>query len=88
MRTSHRSPYDPPHILFWNLRKTSGFPATTFTNNITFLSGYSSTLLNVFVNKGIDALRSVTPFTMLQDLVNHKRYEPLEENITIWCGNN
>ena len=85
MRTSHRSPYDPPHILFWNLRKTTGFPATTFTRNITFLSGYSSTLLNIFVNKGIEALREVTPFTMLQDLVNHKRYDALEENIIVWC---
>ena len=56
-----------PHILFWNLRKTTGFPATTFTKNITFLSGYSSTLLNVFVTKGVDALREVTPFNMLTD---------------------
>jgi len=84
MRTTWQSPYDPPHILFWNLRKTTGFPATTYTKNITFLSGYSSTLLNVFCNKGIDALREVTPYSMLQDMLNVDRYTPLEENIANW----
>jgi hypothetical protein len=79
--TSHRTPYEPPHILFWNLRKTQGFPSTTLTKNITFLSGYSSTLLNTFTNKGIDALREVTPKTMLYNLLNTKRYSPLDENI-------
>ena len=29
LRTTHKMPYSPPHILFWNLRKTNGFPATT-----------------------------------------------------------
>ena len=84
MRTTWKSPYDPPHLLFWNLRKTTGFPATTYTKNITFLSGYSSTLLNVFCNKGIDALREVTPYSMLQDMLNVDRYTPLEENIANW----
>ena len=82
MRTSHCKPYDTPHILFWNLRKTTGFPATTYTKNITFLSGYSSTLLNVFTTKGLDALREVTPYTMLQDIVNGSRYNALQDNLT------
>jgi hypothetical protein len=81
MRTTWQSPYDPPHLLFWNLRKTTGFPATTYTKNITFLSGYSSTLLNVFCNKGIDALREVTPYTMLQEMLNITRYTPLNEEL-------
>ena len=81
MRTSHCKPYDTPHILFWNLRKTTGFPATTYTKNITFLSGYSSTLLNVFTTKGLDALREVTPYTMLQDVVNKSRYDALQDNL-------
>jgi hypothetical protein len=87
MRTTWQSPYDPPHLLFWNLRKTTGFPATTYTKNITFLSGYSSTLLNVFCNKGIDALREVTPYTILQDMLNVTRYTPLDdelEKVALW----
>ena len=86
MKTSHRRPYDSPHILFWNLRKTTGFPATTITKNVTFLSGYSSTLLNIFATKGLDALREVTPYTMLNDLLNNNRYKPLVENIIDWLN--
>ena len=86
MKTSHRRAYDSPHILFWNLRKTTGFPATTITKNVTFLSGYSSTLLNIFATKGLDALREVTPYTMLNDLLNNNRYKPLVENIIDWLN--
>jgi len=86
MKTSHRRPYASPHILFWNLTKTSGFPSTTITKNVTFLSGYSSTLLNVFATKGLDALREVTPYTMLKDLLNNNRYKPLVENIIDWLN--
>ena len=78
MRTTHARPYEMPHILFWNLRKTSGFPATSYSKNITFLSGFSSTLLNVFCTKGIEALRESTPMTMLRDLLNTDRYNIVE----------
>ena len=74
-------PYKPPHILFWNLRKTTGFPALSTEKNITMLSGYSSTLLNVFCNKGIEALRECTPRKMLEDLLSNGRYIPLEERV-------
>jgi hypothetical protein len=86
MKTSHCRPYESPHILFWNLRKTTGFPATTITKNVTFLSGYSSTLLNIFATKGLSALREVTPYTMLNDLLNNNRYIPLVENVTEWLS--
>ena len=26
LQTKFKTPYEPPHILFWNLRKTIGFP--------------------------------------------------------------
>tara|TARA_B110000971_G_C20022408_1_gene507013 strand:+ start:988 stop:2772 length:1785 start_codon:yes stop_codon:yes gene_type:complete len=81
MKTSHCRPYETPHILFWNLRKTKGFPSTTITKNVTFLSGYSSVLLNTFITKGLSALREVSPFTMLIDLLNNNRYKPLVENL-------
>lgn len=86
MKTSHCRPYETPHILFWNLRKTTGFPATTITKNVTFLSGYSSTLLNIFATKGLSALREVTPYTMLNDLLNNNRYNPLVEDVTEWIS--
>ena len=83
MNTKWRQPYEMPHILFWNLRKTNGFPATSLSKNITFLSGYSSTLMNVFCTKGIEALRSITPITMLNDLLDSDRYNIVENYITV-----
>jgi hypothetical protein len=82
MRTKWKTPYEAPHILFWNLRKTKGFPSTSYTKNISFLGGYNSTLLNIFVNKGINELKKATPFTMLEYLVNNSRYNALEDNIS------
>ena len=74
LRSKFRTPYAQPHILFWNLRKTSGFPATSFDENVSFLSGYSSTLLNVFETKGIDELRKMTPYKLLSDILANPRY--------------
>ncbi len=79
--TKWKTPYEAPHILFWNLRKTSGFPSTVYQKNITFLSGFNSSLLNIFVNKGIKELRKVTPFDMLTNMLNNRRYNPMDENI-------
>ncbi len=81
LRSKWATPYNPPHILFWNLRETTGFPTLSTEKNVTQLSGYSSTLLNVFCNKGIEALRECTPKKMLADLLSNARYIPLEEAI-------
>ena len=73
--------YQAPHLLFWNLRKTTGFPVLSSKNNCTALSGYSSALLNVFCDKGIEALKEFTPRKMLEDLLANPRYAVMEEDI-------
>jgi len=83
VRSKFRTPYSQPHILFWNLRQTSGFPATAFDENVSFLSGYNSTLLNVFETKGIDELRKMTPYKLLSDILRNPRYNIGSEFITI-----
>ena len=47
-------------------------------NNVTMLSGYNATLLNVFCNKGIEELKTMTPYRMISDLLTNERYKPLE----------
>jgi hypothetical protein len=73
--------YSTPHLLFWNLRKTGGFPTMSSRNNCTMLSGYSSTLLNVLCEKGIGALKEYTPATMLIDLLSNPRFTVMEEDL-------
>ena len=78
MNSIYNTPYNPPHILFWNLRKTNGFPTFSSQKNVTMLSGYNATLLNILCEKGVEELKKVTPFSMLENLLNHKRYDTLE----------
>jgi hypothetical protein len=72
------TPYTPPHILFWNLRSTSGFPTTSATKNVTMMSGFSAALLNTFCEKGFQELQEATPWTMLREQVDAARYDQLQ----------
>ena len=71
----HGRPYSPPHILFWNLRHTSGFPVTSNQKGVTMFSGFSPVLLNAFCEKGIEFLEDVTPWSQLQTLLDNPRYD-------------
>ena len=75
------NPYKPPHILFWNLRSTSGFPSLANQSNASMMSGFSPALLNVFCEQGIDALQSATPWMMLEKSLDNKRYAILGDKL-------
>ena len=79
LQTIHQKPYEVPHILFWNLRKTTGFPNLSDELNTTMLSGYSSYLMNVICNKGYEELKKVTPYSQLLDILSNKKYTKFEE---------
>lgn len=66
--------YEPPHVLYWNLRTTNGFPSVTTEKNVTMLSGFSPILLNVLENKGMSALTEYTPFRMISEILNSPRF--------------
>ena len=71
-------PYKPPHILFWNLRSTDGFPSLSTNKNISMLSGFSPMLLNVFCEEGISGLKRYTAWDMMMHSLNKERFEPME----------
>lgn len=72
-------PYKPPHILFWNLRSTSGFPTLANQPNASMMSGFSPALLNLFCEQGLDALQSCTPWRLLVKSLENERYKIMEE---------
>lgn len=78
----HGAPYTPPHIIFWNLRSTSGFPSLTKQKNTSMLSGFSPLLLNLFCEKGMECLENYTPWEMLKEGLAHARYNVLDEIIS------
>ena len=81
LRSKFKTPFLIPHILFWNLQKTNGFPSKTSQKNITFVSGYNSVLLNNFCNEGIEAIKQYTPRSMLENMLNNSRFKCLETRI-------
>jgi len=74
-------PFKPPHILFWNLRSTNGFPCISSQKNVSMMSGFSPALLNLFCEKGLDALQGCTPWSVLVEQMNKPRYKCLEDKI-------
>jgi len=75
------TPFKPPHILFWNLRSTSGFPCLSSQKNVSMMSGFSPALLNLFCEKGLDALQGCTPWSILVEQMNKPRYKCLEDKV-------
>lgn len=74
-------PFKPPHILFWNLRSTGGFPTLSSQKNVTMMSGFSPALLNTFCEKGMDALQNCSPWSILNEQLNNNRYMCLEDKL-------
>jgi hypothetical protein len=70
-----------PHILFWNLRHTGGFPTMSTMKNATMFSGFSPMLLNAFCEKGKEALQQQTPWLSLIDSLSNERYTVLEDKV-------
>jgi hypothetical protein len=42
------------------------------------MSGFDPTILNMFCEIGMDALKGLTPYNMLLKQLDNPRYEPLE----------
>ena len=71
--------YNPPHLVFWNLRATSGFPAQCDDTRCSMLSGFSPAILNAFMNgESLKDLPTVTPWKTLLEQLNNSRYDILE----------
>ena len=71
-------PLNPPHILFWNLRSTSGFPTMSTEAGCSMMSGFDPTILNMFCEMGMEALKEMTPYKTLLKLLDNPRYLPME----------
>jgi Mg-chelatase subunit ChlD len=76
-------PYKPPHMLFWNLRNTCGFPCLSNEKNVSMMSGFSPALLNSFCDRGISSLQSCTPWSVLEESLNSERYKIMGDYLEI-----
>jgi hypothetical protein len=79
-------PIKPPHILFWNLRKTAGFPSLSTQENTSMMSGFDAGVLNLFCDHGLDALRGLNSAKMLDRILSVGRYDVMERAIKEFLG--
>lgn len=77
----YRRPYSLPHIIFWNLRTTDGFPQLSSTLNTSMLSGSNANLFDLFQDKGPNFLEDITPWKLLQESLENKRYEKFGKTV-------
>ena len=78
----HGAPYKPPHILFWNLRSSGGFPSLSNQPNASMMAGFSPALLNLFCDQGLDALNACTPWSLLEKSLENERYTILSDRLS------
>ena len=74
-------PFKTPHILFWNLSSTSGFPTLSTERNTSMMSGFSPALLNLFCEEGLNSLQNCTPWFLFIKSLENKRYKALDTYI-------
>jgi len=67
-------PYNPPHIVFWNLRSTGGFPNVSTQKNTSMISGYNPSLLKLFCEDR-ESIQRLDPWTILMEIL--KPYETI-----------
>jgi len=83
LNSKFRTPYKIPFIVFWNLRKTDGFPTSSMTNNVAMISGYSPYLLNQFLNRGINAFKDYNPWDVMSETLQNSRYSKYDKQLRI-----
>jgi Mg-chelatase subunit ChlD len=88
LKSVYKTPFPVPHIIFWNLRTTSGFPSLSSTPNTSMISGSSGNLLNLFLDKGTHVLEELTPWKLLQESLNNSRYSAFQNAFTSCLSEN
>jgi len=74
--------YKVPHILYWNMKNTSGFPDVSYQDGVSMMSGYSSKLLNHFMERDTNCGdENMTPWLRLNNMLNKHRYSVINKLI-------
>ena len=77
------APWEPPMIVYWNVRHTGRFPVESNTPNTQMVSGFSLSLLKLVLDNGdLSSVKPPTPYdTFLQAVRDNSRYEKIVERL-------
>lgn len=81
LKTTHARPYKPPHIIYWNMSCTTGFPALSTMENVSMISGYNSVMLNTLYCHGRNGLQECNAWSILNKQLSNIRYKWAEDKI-------
>ena len=72
-------PYKVPKIVFWNLRKTNGFPCVSTDERSIMISGGSDIILNDICEKGINYVKNINSWNIFTNILKKSRYGKLDK---------
>ena len=86
--SDYRTPFEPSHMVFWNLTSNIGFPCKSTTPNTSMVSGYTPSIINQFrisppyhrtphtctERKKPPLIAKRTPWDALKYTLDHPRY--------------
>lgn len=90
----HGTPFDPPKIIFWNVRATTGFPVDADQPGVMLMSGYSPALMKFILSGEMEAevevvdeatgevtkvKRQITPREALHKVLSDSGLDPVRE---------
>ena len=79
-------PYPVPKVVFWNLRKTNGFPTASTDTNSVMVSGGSDALLNDLCENGLESFSEINPWNSFVEIVSKERYAALDSVFAEFTG--
>jgi hypothetical protein len=76
-------PYDPPTIIFWNLRNsTPTFPVKSSQKGVVLMSGYSASLLKFVLSGKLELDKKPNPSEALRTMLQDPRLDPIRGILT------
>ena len=79
-------PYPVPKVVFWNLRKTNGFPTASTDTNSVMVSGGSDALLNDLCENGLESFAEINPWNSFVEIISKERYAALDSVFAEFTG--
>lgn len=81
-------PYDPPNIIFWNLRgDTKGLPVTSGVPNVKLLSGFSPSQFEAFMVGDLEEAAQLNPYNAIRTILDDDRYADIRSIVNIYSKN-
>ncbi len=93
----HGVPFNPPKIIFWNVRATEGFPVDADQPGVMLMSGYSPSLMKFVLSGEMEAevevvdeatgevttvKRQITPREALHKVLHENGLDPIRETLS------